>query len=72
MDAHMEGSLVKEHNIYTHIQGTRKNTELHRLTGVLRCNAIFAVLSYRKARQEIHENTLQVYIHESKRCDIKQ
>ena len=43
MDAHMEGSLVKEHNIYTHIQGTRKNTELHRLTRVLQCNAIFPV-----------------------------
>lgn len=39
----MEGSLVKEYNIYTHIQGTRKNTELHRLTGVLRCYAIFPV-----------------------------
>ena len=43
MDAHKEGSLVKEHNIYTHIQGTRKNTELHRLTGVLGSNTIFPV-----------------------------
>ena len=43
MDAHMEGSLVKEDNIYKHIQGTRENTELHRLTGVLQCKAIFPV-----------------------------
>ena len=63
MDAHMEGSLVKEDNIYKHIQGTRENTELHRLTGVLRCNAIFAVLSYRKARQEIHESKYSSSVH---------
>lgn len=41
MDALMEGSLVKEHNIYMYIQGTRENTDLHPLQGVLWCNASF-------------------------------